>query len=57
MSIDSRYEPQLTLRDNEVEYPFVHESIGEDAIRVYLCRDDGTRLLLVRVGETEYVEN
>lgn len=55
MTIDSRYEPQRRNRDNEVEYSFKHESIGEDAIKVYLVKEDGTRVLLGRT-DTIYVE-
>lgn len=57
MTIDSRYQPQPKARDNEVEYPFIHESVGESAIKVYLIKADGTRVLLTRSGETEYVTN
>jgi hypothetical protein len=57
MTIDSRYESQPKARDKEVEYPFRHESIGEEAIKVYLIKADGTRVLLTREGATEYVTN
>lgn len=56
MTIDSRYEPEIRQRDSEVEYPFTFESIGDPAVKVYLVRDDGTRVLLTRT-ETIYVEN
>lgn len=56
MTIDSFYFPEPKSRDNEVEYPFTMESLGEDAIRVYLIRADGTRVLLTREGATEIVE-
>ena len=56
MTIDSRYAPEFRLRDKEVEYPFTFESLGEDAVKVYLVLDDGTRILLRRTA-TEYVEN
>ena len=55
MSIDSVYFPERRLRDEEVEYPFTFESLGEDAVKVYLIKADGTRILLSRT-DTIFVE-
>lgn len=56
MTIDSRYKAETRYRDSEVEYPFTFESIGEDAVKVYLVKEDGTRVLLTRT-DTLYVED
>lgn len=54
MTIDSTYQPELKARDSEVEYPFSFESLGEEAVKVYLVKDDGSRVLLTRTA-TIYV--
>lgn len=54
MTIDSRYIPEKRERDSEVEYPFTFESIGETAVKVYLVRADGARVLLT-LTDTEFV--
>jgi hypothetical protein len=56
MTIDSTYKPELNERHEGVEYAFSFESIGEEAVKVYILRDDGSRIQLSREGETEYVQ-
>lgn len=56
MTIDSTYEPEVRERDAEVEYPFTFESIGEEALQVYLINEiTGARTLLTRTA-TEIVQ-
>ena len=47
MTVDSFYFPEVYELDDEVNYFFNMESIGEEAIEVYLVLADGTRIKLV----------
>jgi hypothetical protein len=48
MTVDSFYTPEVYELDDEVNYFFNHESIGAEAIKVYLVLEDGTRIELVQ---------
>lgn len=48
MTVDSFYYPEYYTTDDEIVYHFNHESIGAEAIEVWLVLDDGTRIPLVQ---------
>jgi hypothetical protein len=48
MTVDSFYFPEVYELDDDVEYFFEMESIGAEAIKVYLVLDTGERILLVQ---------
>jgi hypothetical protein len=45
MTVDSAYFAEQKERDEDTEFPFEIESIGDEAMRVYIIKD-GNRYLL-----------